>query len=394
MALFTAPLRISAAATLAVLAGCSANTEALFGPGGSSDTGTAANGGGDNNGSAATSSGGSSSGGSSSGGMGGSDAACEPTQHDLAQRDTYMEFVIDTSGSMGTSIPNAGADRLEGALVALADAFSGFPTTVRVGATLFPGLDQTSNDWCYAAEQNVAFIRAIDATGAFVSAYREPNDGTPTHNAVHFGLNQLRGVSPVDGDRYLFVITDGMGNYGIGNPSDIGRQCTGDGDNDGELLDPTPMLDEISAARNDEQIFTFVAGLPGSWNQYASTLSEMARLGGTPNQTCLDDSRYACHLDFDNRDPDFREGLTSLMGDLARVTRSCGFHLPPNADPGLIQIRYNDTKLLQYSENCDVTEGYTYAGGTSVVFLCSDVCEDYLNEAGKITATLLCPDEL
>jgi hypothetical protein len=404
-------LRLSATASvfagLAIFAGCSAESGDLFG-------GTP---GGENGGEAGQSSGGTDSGGSSSdagsggasagtnsgmpgghgggnagaganAGSGGNTAACEPADHDLAQRKTYLEFVIDTSGSMAAAAGD-GADRLSASLSALSSAFPGFPSATYVGATLFSGLQETSSERCYAAEQNVPFTAAFDASDAFQASYEFPGGGTPTHNAVHFGLEQLRSV---DGDRYLFLITDGAGNYGFENPDDVGHQCTGDGTN-GSSVDQGALIEEVRAAQDENGIYTFVAGLPGSWSQFSATLSQLARVGGTPNQSCLDDERYACHLNFDSGPQDFRAALEGVLVDVADVTDSCLFRLPGGANPGLLNVKYNDTKLLQHSENCDDPNAYAYIAEGGFVYLCQDACAQFKGEAGKVTATLLCPDE-
>ena len=389
------PLRISraaaavAATALATLAGCSANTDDLFnedGDGSSGSGGSGATGGESTSGGAAGS--------GATGGSGGTTAACEPTRHELPQRKTYFEFVIDTSGSMEADIPDGapGPDRLQGTLASLARSFANFPPSAFVGATLFPGLENTSEAQCYAAEQNVPFTRALDATGAIVDVYRPPSGGTPTHNAVHFGLEQLRKISPLDGDRYLFIITDGAGNYGIGDPNDIGRQCIGDGMNRNSV-DQGGVLEEIRAAHDDEQIYTLAVGLPGSWSSYSDILSQMSRLGGTPLEDCVQNPNFACHLNLDNGTQDFRKGLIEVAGYLGEFTASCGFRLPPGADPERLEIKYNDTKQLQYSENCDGGggEGYTTAFEGHFVYLCQQACDAYLSESGKVTATLLCP---
>ncbi len=387
MALFLAPLRISATTVaLAAVAGCTSNTEGLFGDG--PGNGAAATGG-DNSGAGGSNSGGSNSGGSSDGGSG---TTCEPTTHDLAQRQTYVEFVIDTSGSMGTNVSGASIDRLSATLSSLSGAFANFPSTTLVGATLFPGLDDTSTEYCYAAKQNVAFAPGVDAVAAFAETYRGPNGGTPTHNAMHFGLEQLRTISPVDADRYLFLITDGMGNYGIGNADDVGHQCTGDGEDQSRLVDSSPLIEEIRAAHGNERIYTFVAGLPGSESLWEHTLHELALAGGTPLQTCVEDSStYPCHLNFDEGPDDFRAGLIDVLGQVANVTRSCGFHLPPNTDLESVEIRYNGSKLLQHSDDCSAAGGYATLEGTSLLYLCREACAEYLGNSGKVTATLPCP---
>ncbi len=272
----------------------------------------------------------------------------------------------------------------------LDEAWAGPP--VFIGATLFPGLQESTDGICYAAEQNLDW-RPIQESSEILGLNITPQFGTPTHHAVRFGLNRLRGVDYAKSDRHLILITDGAGNQGIGPSGEIGANCTGDGEN---AVDADPMLAEVEAAYRDEQILTWVIGLPGSSNSYGNVLDRMAVLGGTADPDCEQDPGFYCHLNYDpGYDYDFREDLTNLMGWFSYVMTNCAFRLPPGATAsGEVDLRLDlgsETRSLGLNPGCPDGQGYLVTDDKTHVVLCEDSCAAMRSEPSKVVATRTCP---
>jgi len=326
-------------------------------------------------------------------GAGGNPDVCDPSPRSLVRRKSYVEFLVDTSGSMETDIV-WGTDKLQATLDGMAAGLKESPADSGVffGVSRFPGLDDTSADLCYAAEQNLDWT-PLHGSDDVMSLYMEPGGGSPTHHAVRFGLDKLRTKDGASSDRHLVLITDGVGNYGFGPNGVMGKECTGDGRN---RLDPSAMLEEIESARNNEGIISWSIGLPGSWSGYSDVLSQFSRLGGTPLSSCIDNPSTACHLNLDGGSAsDFHENLTYLMSEIiARYTASCAFEVPGDiSDPNATEVVLETAgtgELLNPSAECNDPNGYAVAEGR-YIYLCSDACEIAQTQDVNVVMIPSCP---
>lgn len=369
---------------------------------GSSDTGSTGGGEGANDGTGnQEGSGGSGSGdGSGSGeGSGGSettDPGCEETDHELVLRDTFVEIALDTSGSMAKKMGDWWRDvptRFQATLSALYNSLETFPPAVQLGVTQFPGLAEgTTEDLCYAGKQDVGFIEGRSAADAVAGlAKTQPAGGTPTQNAVHFGLRQLR-AQPADSTRFLVVVTDGAGNFGIGKEGSVSHQCSGDGKH---MLDATPIVEDVNSAYEQAGIRTISIGLPGVQGDsdpdppipdYRAVLQELAYRGGSGQLIDLHEEVEPEQL---------HEKLKGTF-EIIALAAGCTYSLPDGAQPDLLQISGQAAGAAAYAlepSTCeDMAKGYQYDAKNNVLFLCWASCVDVLKSDAALTATVLCPD--
>ena len=286
-------------------------------------------------------------------------------------------------------------DRLDATLEGMASGLQDTPEGLAVffGATRFSGLEDTSQAKCYAAEQNLGWTPLQDS-GDALSLYRTPSGGSPAHHAVRFGFNQLRSIDATSSDRHLVLITDGPGNYGFGAAEEMGTNCIGDGIN---RVDPRPLWDEVQSAHDNEGIFSWAIGLPGSLALFRDVLSGVSRAGGTPQQECINDPQRDCHINFDvnfGSSWDFREDLSFVMSEMAELMASCAFEIPDrvgnvNALDVTLETS-NSVASLNPSAGCADRAGFAIADDR-YVFLCPDACEIARTQKVNIVAIPACP---
>lgn len=205
---------------------------------------------------------------------GGSAGTCTGASFAAVPVAPALEFLVDTSASMSEEVFGASGSKWEVTRDALHDAFHELSEGTGVGLIFFPNVSSPRPPGaatCIRREEAVP-IGSLDAelrTALDTAlAATVPLGATPTHDALRYALETLAN-SPVTGDRYVVLVTDGAPNYAL--------ECLGDGVTP---ADPAPLLQEVSDARNARGIQTFVIGSPGS-ESARSTLSQMATLGGT-----------------------------------------------------------------------------------------------------------------
>lgn len=361
--------------------GTSASGGAGGSDGGGAGSATGGSGGGSSGSSGAAGTGTAGTGGT--GGASGTGPSCEDSTHALPRRDTYLEIALDTSGSMAAGIPGTQHSRLSASISALRSSLGELPPSVRLGATRFPGLTQDStSDFCYAANQDLPFTVVSDADDAVAGLAMNPRGGTPTQNAVRFGLDRLRDL-PDSTTRMLILLTDGVGNYGIGDSGSLSNDCTGDGQN--TFIDPAPMLNDAGSAFQQSGIYTVAVALPGSEN-YRDVLRELGRVGGTETGIVVDDP---------NEPWKFEEYLAGTF-QVVTYAVACGYKLPPGANPDLLAVQLSssaESRSLEPSDCTDMADGYQYEPSQNTLFLCWATCADAFEKGDEVSVTLMCPPE-
>ncbi|MEY2933071.1 MAG: hypothetical protein RL033_3820, partial [Pseudomonadota bacterium] len=304
--------------------------------------------------------------------------ACSDRFAPAAARPPLIQFVVDTSGSMawvpGTDRAPRGGELSKWQITqqALATAIAAMPDDVGVGVTYYPNTLQ--NGQCYRPEV-AAPLAALSTQqrGQIqqVNSAMRPFGGTPTHGAYAFGVEQLQ-ASTLEGARFVLLITDGV-------PT-LTRECEGNGRT---KVDSAPLIADVEADFQQEQIRTFVIGSPGSEDARAE-LSEMAQVGGTASPGCTGSSGSFCHFDM-TAEPDFSAALNAALAQITRSTLSCDYGVP--TAPGGLRLDYDDVSVVLESAgngvreftraaSTDCASGWTYAADRKSIHLCGSTCDE------------------
>lgn len=327
------------------------------------------------------------------------DAACINVVVEPNTPPPAFEFIIDVSGSMSLT-PDEGLEtKWSLTRDALRESVTKLPEDASLGVVYFPNQETHRNclnegkpcepgtplpiDACLntdgalpiatwgseGSSQREAFEDALDRANAA--------GATPTHDALLFGLDQLR-EEETDGQRLIVLLTDGQPTFLEG--------CRGSG-HVSDPVDPTAIIETIEGAA-EEGIATFVVGAPGSEQASGSGedarrwLSDAAVAGMTADADCElapSDFDY-CHHDLSQED-DFGDSLDAALSTILAQSKSCEFELPDA--PGEQPIDPDEVNVLLLYED----------GDGLVVGQATDDCEDgyVLTETDDGTVGRLCP---
>jgi hypothetical protein len=311
-------------------------------------------------------------------GQGGNDM-CATTTAMATPELPVLAFLVDLSLSMNEMAPGSQNSKWIETRDALETAFTSMRDGTNVGLIFYP--DRPASQMpCFDEQIDVNFA-ALDPAHrmALDTALQmeEPNGSTPTHDAYLYAVEQLR-ASPLRGQKYVVLITDGIPTYGLG--------CMGTGmANQDPPIDTAPLIAESGTAMA-EGIRTFVIGSPGSDGARAS-LSAMATQGGTAQPACSDAGPTYCHLDMTTA-PDFSSALnTALEQVISGIPLTCDFTLPAppggmTLDRGKVNVTYTDgagnaTPIGRDAslDALECTNGWQYTPDFTQVTLCGDLCE-------------------
>jgi von Willebrand factor type A domain len=385
--------RFILAACAVWLAGCSTGG-ASAGAGGSGFTGSggsSASGAGGNAGSGGLIKVDGGGGNAGAGGGGGLDSGCATSTAQGKVLPAVMEFVIDTSGSMGDPAPGGGT-KWSVTQTALGSAFDNMPQGNAVGLFFFPGTDPSiSGGDCIIKQQAVP----IDTLGATASNQRtlitqalqaaSPLGGTPTFDAYLFALNTLV-ASTLPGNKFIVLITDGAPTYSL--------YCQGDGQTP---VPNGPLISEVANA-STEGVRTFVIGSPGS-ESARTDLSKMASAGGTALPGCSDSGPNYCHFDMTTQ-PNLAQALNDALSKISGAALSCTFDVPtpPNGqtlNPSKVNVVFTPSSgkpsdiLKDTGTTC--TDGWQYTPDGKQIVICGPSCDKVKNDpGGKINIVFGC----
>jgi hypothetical protein len=304
-----------------------------------------------------------------------------------------LELVVDVSSSMNNVAPGpSGMTRWEIAREALLEAVvgvngPGLPPSVAVGLLFYPGQMGAFSTMPQDVSNcvNTGEMVPPELLGNSGSAHRDRLQSaiegaalvqsTPTHDAYHHALQEGLIPQRFSGQKYMLLITDGEPTVSLG--------CvTQDGMFTGSAVDAQPIVDEIASAAEDENIKTFLIGVPGS-EANRNWMSRAARLGGTPQPDCTDNGSNGkyCHLDMTTA-PDFSVALRNGLNQVLGVVSPCSFSFaePPDGmeiDPNKINVLLNDGEkdtlvIRDDVDECD--EGWQLIGSNEIL-LCPATCE-------------------
>jgi hypothetical protein len=327
------------------------------------------------------------------------DDACATSTDTARPLPATLQLVVDTSGSMDwppgwePATPDdskpPGATKWEITRDALLEAIGSLSEETALGVSFYPNVEQ---EGATCLLDDVALpIQPLgketsDARQAWQAAAAnvDPVGATPTHGAYLFGL-QLLAASPLPGNQFLLLITDGT------PTCTIDCACT----EDNEPVDSQPLIDEAAVALASG-VRTFVIGSPGS-EETREVLSRLASNGGTAKENCSDAGPEFCHFDMTNA-PDLAQALGSALRRIATELRSCEYPIPaPPAgqvlDADLVNVIFtpNDGPSQTIARDPSTNqcgEGWQYSANGQNIVLCGDACDRVRGDAESTVEVL------
>jgi hypothetical protein len=319
--------------------------------------------------------------------------ACDGWSSEPESLPSLLQFVVDTSGSMGDMTRSTmGQTKWQRTRTALLSSLDKLPASVGLGMLFYPNRDTVRSQRPQAVTQCVRTdaIIPIALLGAAGSAQRNrlatgingimPRSYTPTYDAYTSGVTLGLLPSMLPGKRFMVLITDGAPTLAAGcvMPAGGGGQTA-------TPVDPVPIVQAIQTA-HDQGIQTFVIGSPGSEESIGGTdarvawLSKAARAGGTDTPGCSDSGPNFCHIDL-TQSSDFAAALEQSLASIAGAVVQCSYELPTPSngqtlDLNAINVVYTagdgTQTLIGRSSDPSCTEGWKLNG--KQVELCGDTC--------------------
>lgn len=321
------------------------------------------------------------------------DGSCAGWKHEGEVLPSTIQLVIDVSSSMRDTAP--GTDRskwevtrdllLEGIV---GETGPGLPSSVAVGVLFYPNqsdVEGTPEPQDVSACVNVDALVPAAPLGGPDGEHRQlvresiedavTETWTPTHDALRYALEEGLLPSPLIGNKFILLITDGT-------PT-ISLQCTQQSVQDGLGVDPEPIVDEIAGAAS-QGIRTFLIGSPGS-EQNRDWMSRAAVLGGTAPEGCNVGGPVGdyCHMDMTTAD-DFTQALRDGLARIAGVLTPCtySFAEPPDGqvlsrDQVNVLVKKGDgsTTLIVRDDIGDCDDGWRFNDDSEIV-LCPQTCSE------------------
>ena len=293
-----------------------------------------------------------------------------------------MEFVIDTSGSMGDSAPGGGT-KWSVTQTALGSAFDNMSAGNAVGLFFFPGTDPAISGGTCIVKQQAVPIAGLGATGSNQRTLigqalqaASPLGGTPTHDGYLFALNMLQ-QSTLPGNKFIVLITDGAPTYAL--------YCNGDGQTP---VPNGPLISQVANAAT-EGVRTFVIGSPGS-ESARTDLSKMASAGGTALPGCSDSGPNYCHFDMTTQ-PNLAQALNDALAKISGAALSCTYDVPapPNGqalDPNKVNVVFTPSSGqatdVYRDPGSTCTNGWQYSPDGKQIIICGASCDKVKNDPG------------
>lgn len=304
--------------------------------------------------------------------------ACETSTAFAEPLPATLLFQVDTSGSMncpadeascltGEPTPAPDDSRYDVFRQVLGEALIALPDASRVGLMHFPVTFSCAQNTADVAIDEL--VRSRAPIGEALAGIT-PEGITPTHDAVAFALDRLRGRTDDDA-RYLVLATDGA--------STVCRGCDAACSFDELDADNEAMIATIAAAAS-EGIPSFVIGVPGS-QSFREILSRMASAGGTGRAGCSDAGPTWCHYDLTDPTLDFGVALRDALAAIGESVLSCEYPIPPNPDgafdPTKVNVRLtaDDGTETAIPRDPSRADGWDYSDGMDAIILHGPACE-------------------
>lgn len=325
------------------------------------------------------------------------ESACATWSGSVPHTKSVLEFLVDTSSSMGVATASTGSlTKWQVARSAILKSLAQLPAATQAGALLFPNQATGSNEQPLDASACVKLSAMVPIAelGTSTSTQRqwlkatfnaaEPKGGTPTDDALAYALGS--GVLPLRAKDTaaqvgVIMLTDGQPTLLNG--------CRGLG-TDVAAVDCQPVIDRIAQAAA-QGVRTYVIGAPGSerdpqtGSDVRAWLSRAATAGqSSPTGTCSESgSPRFCHYDL-SQVPDFKASLEDTLQTISSQLLSCSFSLPPVPSGALlaangINVIYatnneRSEDFLITSDTADCTEHGWYSDTAGNIVLCPEAC--------------------
>jgi hypothetical protein len=307
--------------------------------------------------------------------------ACATSTSKASLLPTYLQFVIDISGSMNCRptdpvdqgcMPGPGS-KWSLTRAALGSVIAQMPSTLSAGAILYPDADIWDfSPLCFSGKASVPMAELSDAQKNVFGQVLNGTDAfgaTPTEDAYLFAMQSFGGI-PDESNKLIVLVTDGY-------PS-VAKGCTGDG----KSAAPTEPLVKAAADALTQGIKTFVVGSPGS-ETVRSALSQMASQGGTAMPGCSDNGPNYCHLDMTTQ-ADFGQAITDALSAVAGKALACSFEVPAPGDGSEIDLNLVNViyapgagapeVIGQNSQSPCTGDGWHYSDDRTQIILCDETC--------------------
>jgi hypothetical protein len=332
-------------------------------------------------------------GGSSSGGTGNvggaldPDAACASTTRQSSKAIVALLFMVDVSGSMYCTVPEADPDnpctghtsdpdqgapswRWNELAPAMKDFFSS-----SASAGMWAGIDFFSGDISCDAddyETMEAEIAELPAAATALNASiddQDPSGQTPTVPSLTGAVAHAQAWEAAHPDHAVVIVyaTDGYP-MGCGNGNTIGNAA------------------QVAENAFDDGIRTYVLGVGPNLDD----LDRIAESGGTTT---------AFHIDTNSAN--VTEALAAAFNEIRMdVAVECTYNLPdPPAGEMLDLMRVNVTytsssgneSVVGFNGNANCTEGWQYANNNTQIVLCGSTCDQVkADNAARIDVAFGC----
>ncbi|MFZ5891154.1 MAG: vWA domain-containing protein [Myxococcota bacterium] len=323
-------------------------------------------------------------------------SSCQGWSSEPESLPSLLQFVVDTSGSMGDMTPSTmGETKWVRTREALLASLAELPGSVGLGMLFYPNMDtprssmQQPASACVRTDALIPIALLGDANSAhrmrLASAINgiRPRSYTPTYDAYTSGAQLGLVPSMLPGKRFMVLITDGAPTLAAGcvmpNAGNNNQQSV-------TPVDPQPIVDAIQIAF-DAGIQTFVIGSPGSEESIGGQdarvawLSKAARAGGTANAGCSDTGPNFCHIDL-TQSSDFAAALKQSLSRIAGAVVQCSYELPAPGQGQMLDLNAinvvftsgtGEQTLIGRSSDPACAQGW-YLKDNSMVELCSETC--------------------
>jgi hypothetical protein len=216
-----------------------------------------------------------------------------------------------------------------------------------------------------SSDDGARMMSALDAV--------EIHDCRPTHDAFTLGLQALA-ETPAGAERAMVLITDGLPTTAQNcAPGDCNSTLPGAAE---------ALLDDIAEALGEQQVRTFVIGLPGS-EDAREWLSQASEAGGTSAGSCGHVADPYCHIDLTGAGSALRDSLGGAWRQVIGEVRDCTIPLPappdgsaldPNAIMLVLWPNGGEPIWLFRSGDSDCDQGWYLEEATQTIRLCTDSC--------------------
>lgn len=319
------------------------------------------------------------------------DAACAATSMESKAVPPAVMFQLDLSGSMqcrptesGDCGTNAGIEsRWHILREALKQALDSLPPDTLVGVMHYPHAFAIPG--CATASMIDAAPKPLtNAHKADIRAKLDaltPVGGTATHQAMVDAYVELQKLQ--DSNKFIVLATDGEASMCV--QCQVPPFCNMQTDNQA-------MVQGVEQVRQNDNVRTFVIGVPGSEN-FRTILSQMAKAGGTGKAGCGTDD---CHFDMTTSPENFGESIAQVLGEISQQLLGCVYSIPEqdgSFDPGQVNVRFTEGGVeTDIPRDPSKQDGWDYTPDGKQIELFGPTCDKVkASQQGRLDILFGCP---